>query len=130
VSARRWWIAAIVAVLAVSLAARAVAGRVTREVLVVDAVALLAGAALIRAGLRRAAGLTPRARRWQRGLAVSFVLGAVRAVLWAAGASVQLANATTLAMACIAVLVWAALRRRSASVGPRSRPGETTSRER
>ena len=125
---QRWWIVATVTVLAVSLAARAVAPGVTRGVLIVDTVTLLAGAALIRAGLRRAAGLSPSARRWQSSLAVGFVLGAVRAGLWAAGIPVQWANATALTLAVVAALTWAARRRRAATASSQPRAGGLTNR--
>lgn len=128
VRAERWWIIAAVGVPAVSLAARALARGVTQVVLVLDAVALLAGAMLIRAGRRRAAGLTPRGRRWQGGLAMGFVLGAVRAGLWAAGLPIQWANATALGLALVAALVWTVRRRRSASAGGRPRAGGLASR--
>ena len=115
VRAQHWWIVATVAVLAVSLAARTVAAGVTRGVLIVDAVTLLAGAALIRVGVRRATGISQRARSWQSLLGIGFVLGAVRAGLWAAGVPVQWANATALALAVVAALTWAVRRRRAAS---------------
>ena len=125
---QRWWIVATVTVLAVSLAARVVAPGVTRGVLIIDTVTLLAGAGLIRAGLRRAAGLKPAARRWQSSLAVGFVLGAVRAGLWATGVPVQWANATALALAVVAALTWAVRRRRAVSAISHRRAGGLTDR--
>lgn len=114
--AQRWWVFATVGVLTVNLTARVVSGGVSPKVLIADAVALLIGAAVIGAALRRAPDMTLWARRCQGALAIGFVLGAVRATLWSAGLPVLWANLAALMgalAAAVAALVLAAGRRRT-----------------
>lgn len=114
----RWWVAAAAGVLVVGLGARLAAHGVTRPVLATDALALLAGAAVVCAGVRRAQDLSARARHWHGLLAAVFVLGAVRAALWAAGLPVEWANLAALAAALVALAAWAVRRRRERGAGP------------
>ena len=115
-----WWWVASLAALSTAFLARALTGGDVHRALPVDVVVLMLAASVVLAAVRRGGGFSPQRRAWHGVLALSFALGAVRAVLWWAGVPITLANGIAFGIGSIVLVSWLsrrAVRRRRTSVG-------------